>query len=63
MADARPLELTRHFVPLSPEETEEVVGLVAGMIVRYLQAKGNARKPGSENEAEKPALVATEVRS
>lgn len=63
MAEPRRLELTRHFVPLSPEETDEAVGLVSGMIVRYLQAKGDARKPGGENEAVKAVPVATEVRS
>lgn len=58
------MELKRHFVTLSPEETDEVVGLVAGMIVRFLQAKGEARKAGTENGTPEPTEhAAAEVRS
>jgi hypothetical protein len=34
-----PLQVTRHVQPLSEEETDEVVGVVADLIVNFLKAK------------------------
>jgi hypothetical protein len=34
-----PLEITRHFQPLSEKETDEVVDVVADLIVNFLKAK------------------------
>ena len=34
-----PLEITRHVQPLSEKETDEVVDLVADLIVNFLKAK------------------------
>jgi len=36
---AAPLQITRHVQPLSEEETDEVVGMVADLIVNFFKAK------------------------
>ena len=36
-----PIELKRHSLELSPEETEEVVAMVADLLVGYLKRQGD----------------------
>lgn len=51
------IELKRHFSELSSEETDEVVGAVADLIVRFLKGKrgtdvGVERERGQTSERE-----------
>lgn len=46
-----PLQITRHVQPLSQEETDEVVGVVADLIVNFLKAERGA-EPSTAREQE-----------
>ncbi len=50
------LELKRHCVALTPKEVDEVVDVVADLIVQFLQARGRRSPCG---DAKKSGLTAT----
>ena len=45
MPSAPAIELTRHFQPLSEKETDEVVSVVADLIVNFLKTKRSPEPP------------------
>ncbi len=51
MSAAGPLEITRHLQLLTEKETEEVVGVVADLIVNFFKAERGA-EPSARREQE-----------
>jgi len=51
-----PLQIKRHYQKLSPEETNELAGLVADMMVEYIKAKGvpDVKEGAAGSQAHKP---------
>lgn len=45
MATPTCITLTRHYAPLSEKETEEVVGIVADMLVGFMKRGTPGKKP------------------
>jgi hypothetical protein len=48
---AAPLQITRHVQPLSEEETDEVVGVVADLIVNFFKAE-RGPEPSADRKQE-----------
>ena len=60
-----PIELKRHFHTLSEKETDEVVDVVADLIVNFLKAKRDpepSAKRGQERDHERSAAQQPEPR-
>lgn len=51
MPTPAPLQITRHVQQLSEKETDEVVGVVADLIVNFLKAKRGS-EPSANHEQE-----------
>ena len=49
MASREPIELRRHYGELSEKQTDEVVGILADLIVNYVKNESRAA-PQDENE-------------
>lgn len=47
MAAATPMELKRHYVGLSEQETEELIVAVADLIVNFLKGNRESAQPSS----------------
>ena len=45
MPTSAPLQITRHVQPLSEQETDEVVSVVADLIVNFLKTKRSPEPP------------------
>lgn len=51
MPTSAPLQITRHVQPLSEQETDEVVGVAADLIVNFLKAE-RGPEPSANREQE-----------
>lgn len=62
MLSRAPLDITRHCDELTESETDEVVGIVADLIVAYLKKKIGPSEAGSNGSAmTTPGLLETEA--